>query len=217
MSHKSVQSCELAFLLDGAHVFTATGLFCLALVSCPVWSDCGVHLVLGWLQDHSELSLQTGQTVAWWDGQSEALQDPGQEEEELHLGQGLTQTHSQPSTKGQVAGWWDRRSCAVTVQEPACGAITTGLSSPAVMVTEAKLAQLSDPSCIHMLVQDFMYLILKQWRWIKQEQDSRYPLRWGFPGFPDLLLLESFLLGLSDSLDNLKVQKLSLMLKDPGK
>lgn len=84
------QCCKLAFLLDGAYVFTVIGLFCLALMSCPVWSDCGIHLVLGRLQDHSELSLQTWQIMAWWDSQSEALQDPGQEEKELHLGQGLT-------------------------------------------------------------------------------------------------------------------------------
>ena len=48
-------------------------LTCLALVSFPAWSRRGIHLVLGWLEDHTKLALQTRQRVAWWDGEGEAL------------------------------------------------------------------------------------------------------------------------------------------------
>lgn len=92
---------------------------CLA-IPLPARSGQGVHLVHGRLEDHTELALQTGQRVAWWDREGEALQDPGQEEEELHLCQGLSQTHPDSSTERQVAGRWDDQTCAFTVQEPTC-------------------------------------------------------------------------------------------------
>lgn len=93
---------------------------CLAFVSLPVGSELGVHLVLGRLEDHTKLALQTGQRVAWWDREGIPLQDPGQEEEELHLCQGLAQTHPNPRTKWQVAGRRDDQTCGFTVQEPTC-------------------------------------------------------------------------------------------------
>lgn len=93
---------------------------CLPLVSLPAWSGCSGHLVLSWLEDHTKFALQTGQRVAWWDREGEVLQDLGQEEEELHLGQGLAQTHPDTCTKWQVAGRWDDQTCAITVQEPTC-------------------------------------------------------------------------------------------------
>lgn len=87
----------------------------------PAWSRGGIHLVFGWLEHHTKLALQTGQRVSWWDSEGEALQDPGQEEEKLHLCQGLTQTHPDASTERQVAGRWDDQTCAFTVQKPSCG------------------------------------------------------------------------------------------------
>lgn len=42
-------------------------------LSLPAWSESGFHLVLGWLENHAKLALQTGQRVAWWDREGEAL------------------------------------------------------------------------------------------------------------------------------------------------
>lgn len=85
----------------------------------PAGSGRGGHLVLDGLQHHPELPLQTGQGTPWRDGEAEALQDPRQDEEELHLGQGLAQTHPGPRPKGQVAGRGDDHRRAVTVQKAA--------------------------------------------------------------------------------------------------
>lgn len=86
----------------------------------PAGSGRGVHRVLGRLEDHAELAVQTGQGVARRHGEGEALQDPGQEEEDLHLSQGLAQTHPDPGAERQVAGRRDDQAGAVTVQEPTC-------------------------------------------------------------------------------------------------
>lgn len=93
---------------------------CLAL-SLPARSGCSVHLVFGGLQHHTELALQAGQRVSRRHGEGEALQDPGQEEEKLHLGQSLPQTDPDAGAEWQVAGRWDDQTCALTVQEPSCG------------------------------------------------------------------------------------------------
>lgn len=85
----------------------------------PTRPGSGGHLVLDGLQHHPELALQTGQTTLRRDGEAEALQDPRQDEEELHLGQGLAQTHPGPRPEGQVAGGGDDHRRAVTVQEAA--------------------------------------------------------------------------------------------------
>lgn len=79
----------------------------------------GGHPVLDGLQHHSELALQAGQKTARWDGEAEALEDPGQDEEELHLGQGFTQTHPRSCTEGQEAGGRDDHGGALTVEEAA--------------------------------------------------------------------------------------------------
>lgn len=120
-------NCLMIHPHDGRKGLTAESQCCQALLTSqflalplPAWSGHGVHFVLDWLEDHTKLALQTGQWVPWWDRECEALEDPGQEKEELHLGQDLTQTHPDPSTKRQVTGWWDDQSCAFTVQKPTC-------------------------------------------------------------------------------------------------
>lgn len=67
-------------------------------------SGCGFHCILDRLQDHAELPLQTRERLTRWDGEREALQDPGQEEEKLHFGQSLPQTNPEPGSERQVAG-----------------------------------------------------------------------------------------------------------------
>lgn len=79
----------------------------------------GGHLVLDGLQHHSELALQTGQKSVRWDGEAEALQDPGQDQEELHLGQSFTQTHPGSRAEGQVAGRRGDDGGAFAVEEAA--------------------------------------------------------------------------------------------------
>lgn len=90
------------------------------VAALPARSGGGGHLVPRRLEDHAKLPLETGQRVPSGDGEGEALQDPRQEEEELHLSQGLAQTHPDPHSKWQVAAGRDPHSGAFTVQEASC-------------------------------------------------------------------------------------------------
>ena len=72
--------------------------------SAPPYSVADCESVSDWLQHHPQLALQVWQRDPGGRAKAEPLQQIGQEEEELHPGQGFAQADARPRPKWQETG-----------------------------------------------------------------------------------------------------------------